>query len=113
MNEDNSYHTISKTSDIIGVQSHVLRFWEKKFYNINPKKSMSGRRYYSTLDIKYLLEIKKLLYKDGYTIKGAINYINKKYKNKNEDFDDSITNVLEKAISLIKDGSSLINKHLD
>ena len=113
MNEDNSYHTISKTSDIIGVQSHVLRFWEKKFYNINPKKSISGRRYYSTLDIKYLLEIKKLLYKDGYTIKGAINYINKKYKNKNEDFDDSITNVLEKAISLIKDGSSLINKHLD
>ena len=113
MNNDNSYHTISKTSDIIGVQSHVLRFWEKKFYNINPKKSTSGRRYYSSLDIKNLLEIKKLLYKDGYTIKGAINYINKKYKNKNEDFDDSITNVLEKAISLIKDGSSLINKHLD
>jgi len=113
MNEDNSYHTISKTSDIIGVQSHVLRFWEKKFYNINPKKSISGRRYYSTLDIKYLLEIKKLLYKDGYTIKGAINYINKKYKNKNDTVDNSNTNILEKAISLIKDGSSLINKHLD
>ena len=113
MNEDNSYYTISKTSDIIGVQSHVLRFWEKKFYNINPKKSMSGRRYYSTLDIKYLLEIKKLLYKDGYTIKGAINYINKKYKNKNDTINHSLTNILEKAISLIKDGSSLINKHLD
>ena len=113
MNKDNSYHTISKTSDIIGVQSHVLRFWEKKFYNINPKKSMSGRRYYSSLDIKYLLEIKKLLYKDGFTIKGAINYINKKYKNKNDTVDDSIPKVLEKAISLIKDGSLLINKHLD
>ena len=113
MNEDNSYHTISKTSDIIGVQSHVLRFWEKKFYNINPKKSISGRRYYSTLDIQYLLEIKKLLYKDGYTIKGAINYINKKYKNKSNSAEDSIMHVLEKAISLIRDGSSLINKHLD
>ena len=113
MNEDNSYYTISKTSDIIGVQSHVLRFWEKKFYNINPKKSISGRRYYSALDIKYLLEIKKLLYKDGYTIKGAINYINKKYKNKNDNTNNSMTNVIEKAISLIKDGSSLINKHLD
>ena len=113
MNEDNSYQTISKTSDIIGVQSHVLRFWEKKFYNINPKKSISGRRYYSTLDIKYLLEIKKLLYRDGYTIKGAINYINKKYKNKNDIIDHSITNVLDNAMSLIKDGSSLINKHLD
>ena len=113
MNEDNSYYTISKTSDIIGVQSHVLRFWEKKFYIIKPKKSISGRRYYSTLDIKYLLEIKNLLYKDGYTIKGAINYINKKYKNKTDTVDDSITKVLEKSISLIKDGSSLINKHLD
>ena len=113
MNEDNSYHTISKTSDIVGVQSHVLRFWEKKFYIINPKKSISGRRYYSTLDIKYLLEIKTLLYRDGYTIKGAINYINNKYKNKNDSVTDPISNTLEKAISLIRDGSTIINKHLD
>ena len=113
MNEDNSYHTISKTADIIGVQSHVLRFWEKKFYIINPKKSSSGRRYYSSLDIKYLLEIKKLLYKDGYTIKGAINFINNKYKNKKNSVDVSIVNILEKSINLIRDGSSLINKHLD
>ena len=113
MNVDNSYHTISKTSDIVGVQSHVLRFWERKFYIINPKKSISGRRYYSTLDIKYLLEIKTLLYEDGYTIKGAINYINNKYKNKNVSVDDPIINTLEKAISLIRDGSKIINKHLD
>ena len=113
MNAVNSYQTISKTSDLVGVQSHVLRFWEKKFYIIKPKKSISGRRYYSTLDIEYLLEIKKLLYKDGYTIKGAINYINKKYKNKTDIVDNTITNVLENSISLIRDGSSLINKHLD
>ena len=113
MNEDNSYQTISKTADIIGVQSHVLRFWEKKFYTINPKKSSSGRRYYSSLDIKYLLEIKKLLYKDGYTIKGAINFINNKYKNKKNSVDVATIKILEKSINLIRDGSSLINKHLD
>ena len=74
----NSFFTISKTAKIIGVQSHVLRFWEKKFSSINPKKSQSGRRYYSSKDIQYLLMIKNLLYKEGFTIKGAVNIIDKK-----------------------------------
>ena len=64
----NSFFTISRTAEIIGVQSHVLRFWEKKFSSINPKKSLSGRRFYSSNDIEALLKIKKLLYEDGFTI---------------------------------------------
>ena len=76
-NDDNSFFTISKTAKIIGVQSHVLRFWEKKFHAINPKKSLSGRRYYSSRDINFLLMIKKLLYEEGFTIKGAVNFIDK------------------------------------
>ena len=82
MNEKDNFHTISKTANIIGVQAHVLRFWEKKFFMIKPKKSSSGRRYYSSIDIKNLLMIKKLLYEQGFTIKGAIKLINKKYKEK-------------------------------
>ena len=68
----NSFYTISKTAEIIGVKSHVLRFWEKKFSSINPKKSLSGRRFYSSEDIETLLMIKNLLYDDGFTIKGAM-----------------------------------------
>ena len=49
----NSFFTISRTAEIIGVQSHVLRFWEKKFSSINPKKSLSGRRFYSSNDIEF------------------------------------------------------------
>ena len=68
----NSFFTISRTAEIIGVQSHVLRFWEKKFSSINPKKSLSGRRFYSSNDIDTLLKIKKLLYDqkklNGHTI---------------------------------------------
>ena len=71
----NSFYTISKTAEIIGVKSHVLRFWEKKFSSINPKKSLSGRRYYSSEDIEILLMIKKLLYEKGFTIKGAVSII--------------------------------------
>ena len=76
--ENKTFSTISETAKIIGVQSHVLRFWEKKFFSINPKKSLSGRRYYSSKDIEILLRIKKLLYEEGFTIKGAVNFIDKK-----------------------------------
>lgn len=113
MHEDNSFFTISKTADIVGVQSHVLRFWEKKFPIIKPKKNVSGRRYYSSTDIEYLHMIKKLLYDDGFTIKGAINLINSKYKN-NEIFEkSSVPQNIDKAISLIKEGYELIDKNLD
>ena len=55
MNEKDNFHTISKTANIIGVQAHVLRFWEKKFFMIKPKKSSSGRRYYSSFRNGYYL----------------------------------------------------------
>ena len=38
MYEENNFYTISKTATIIGVQTHVLRFWEKKFFILKPKK---------------------------------------------------------------------------
>ena len=87
----NSFFTISKTAEIIGVQSHVLRFWEKKFSSINPKKSLSGRRFYSSNDIETLLKIKKLLYEDGFTIKGAVSIIDEKNQ-KNIDKVDEVIN---------------------
>ena len=110
MNEKDNFHTISKTANIIGVQAHVLRFWEKKFFMIKPKKSSSGRRYYSSLDIKYLLMIKKLLYEQGFTIKGAINLINKEYKEKKVGSYDEINQNIILIKSLIKQGSNLIKK---
>ena len=113
MNEKDNFYTISKTANIIGVQAHVLRFWEKKFFMLKPKKSSSGRRYYSSLDIKYLLMIKKLLYEQGFTIKGAVNLINKKYKQKSDESHDKINQNIMLIKSLIKQGSYLIKKNLD
>ena len=113
MYEENNFYTISKTASIIGVQTHVLRFWEKKFSILKPKKSVSGRRYYSSLDIEYLLMIKKLLYEEGFTIKGAINLINKKYKNNESSSQERINKNILLIKSLIKEGSSLIKKNLN
>lgn len=108
----NIYNTISKTAEIIGVRSHVLRFWEKKFKIINPKKGSSGRRFYSNSDIKNLLVIKKLLYTDGFTIKGAINYFDEKNKNKQNSKNLTDLNELVEIQELLKDSKTLISKHI-
>ena len=80
MSEISSYYTISNVSKKLKVPAHVLRFWEKKFNFIKPKKNQTGRRYYSNQDIVNLEIIKDLLHNKGYTITGAIKYM----KNSNE-----------------------------
>ena len=109
----NSYFTISKTSEIIGVQSHVLRFWEKKFSYIKPKKNSSGRRFYSSNDIDTLLMIKKLLYEDGFTIKGAMSVIDKRNQRNINIIDDANNINLTKSINLIQQGLDIIKKNIN
>ena len=109
----NSFYTISKTAEIISVKSHVLRFWEKKFSSINPKKSSSGRRYYSQEDIETLLMIKKLLYVEGFTIKGAVSIVDKKSQQDQKNIDDTVNIKLTKSINLIQQGLNLIKKNIN
>jgi DNA-binding transcriptional MerR regulator len=63
------------------VPQHVLRFWETKFSQIKPLKRNGGRRFYRPDDIDTLMKIKFLLYRQGYTIKGA----KKVFDDKNSD----------------------------
>ena len=113
MFEEDNFYTISKTANLVGVQTHVLRFWEKKSLFIKPRKSLTGRRYYSSSDIKYLLMIKKLLYDEGFTIKGAINFINNKYKDKNSSLYDRANQSISVIKSLLNEGKSILNKNLN
>jgi DNA-binding transcriptional MerR regulator len=66
-----AFRTISEVADWLGVQAHVLRFWESKFAQVKPIKRAGGRRYYRPADMLLLGGIKKLLHDDGLTIKGA------------------------------------------
>ena len=66
-----AYRTISEVSDELEVPQHVLRFWETKFSQVRPLKRGGGRRYYRPEDVDLLRRIQKLLYLDGYTIKGV------------------------------------------
>ena len=62
---------ISKLSKKIGVPTHTLRFWEKKFHQIKPTILSGNRRYYSKKNIDTLFLIKFLLKEQGLTIKGT------------------------------------------
>jgi DNA-binding transcriptional MerR regulator len=65
------YYKIREVCEIIGVEAHVLRYWETEFPALSPPKSKSGQRTYRPKDIELLLQIRKLLYEDGFTIAGA------------------------------------------
>ncbi|MHA6288522.1 MerR family transcriptional regulator [Maricaulis sp. CAU 1757] len=70
-----AFRTISEAAEEIGVPAHVLRFWESKFPQISPLKRAGGRRFYRPQDLQLVRGIKRLLYEDGFTIKGARKFI--------------------------------------
>ena len=65
------FYKIGEVCQLTDTQPYVLRFWESEFPQLAPKKSPSGQRLYRRRDIDLVLEIKKLLYEEGFTIAGA------------------------------------------
>jgi len=74
---DRLYFPIREAARIIDVEPYVLRFWEKEFPMFHPLKGPSGHRRYRKKDIEMALEIKRLLYRQGFTIEGARNQLKK------------------------------------
>ncbi len=68
---DKLYFRIGEVSSMLGVEPHVLRFWETEFPALSPKKSGTGHRLYRRKDVELLLKIKHLLYEKRFTIEGA------------------------------------------
>ena len=65
------YYRIGEVAGIVGVEPHVLRYWETEFRSIRPQKSAKGQRVYSRRDVETLLKVKELLYSHRFTIAGA------------------------------------------
>lgn len=65
------YYRIGEVSGLVGVEPHVLRYWESEFRSIRPQKSSKGQRVYSRRDVETLLKVKELLYAHKFTIAGA------------------------------------------
>lgn len=63
--------TIGEVAQALGIRQHVLRYWEEQFPALRPIKRSGGRRYYRPQDVALIIEIDRLVHREGYTLKGA------------------------------------------
>lgn len=77
---DKLYFRIGEVSRLAGVKPYVLRFWETEFPLLGPKKSSTGQRLYRRKEVELVLEIKRLLYEQRFTIEGARNLLDTRSK---------------------------------
>ena len=120
MNKLNSaYKSIGEVAKILGLvdekngrlNTHTIRFWEKKFKQIKPKLFNSNRRYYDQNSIYILQKIKYLLKEQGMTIEGVKKILKKNNSLKLDDFSNKTITVrdndlkfkLSKISKIIKD----------
>src|SRR2546428_656463 len=68
---DKLYFKIGEVARLLAVKPYVLRYWESEFSVLRPGKTRSRHRLYRRKDVETLLEIRRLLYAEGYTIAGA------------------------------------------
>ncbi len=78
---DKLYFRIGEVAAIVGVKSHVLRYWEEEFPSLRPAKSRSQQRLYRRKEIIFLLALKELLYERGFTIKRCKSSSRKSHRN--------------------------------
>ena len=79
---DKLYFRIGEVSRLCGLPSYVLRFWETEFPQLRPSKSGTGQRMYRRQNVENVLQIKKLLYDQGFTIAGARQQLRAEVKRK-------------------------------
>jgi DNA-binding transcriptional MerR regulator len=69
--EEKRYYSISEVARITGLEQYVLRYWEKEFPTLKPRKNRGGNRLYTSKDIELVNRIKHLRQNEGLTISGA------------------------------------------
>ncbi|MCA9571223.1 MAG: MerR family transcriptional regulator [Myxococcales bacterium] len=67
---DKLFFRIGEAANLVGVEAHVLRYWESEF-KMRTQRSSTGQRMYRRKDIARFMEIRRLLHEDGFTIAGA------------------------------------------
>lgn len=104
---DKMFYKISDVASIAGIETHVLRYWETEFPELTPRKSQSGRRLYSRQDIDLVLEIKSLLYDEGFSIAGAKKRLQKRKKTASDQ--DAIIEAVRQTKKGLEDILAILN----
>jgi len=75
---DKLYYKIGEVALMAGVKTSVLRFWETEFEFLQPEKSTKGQRLYSKKEVDLVLQVRRLLYDEKFTIEGVKKRISSK-----------------------------------
>lgn len=101
---------IGDVADLLGIKQYILRYWEQEFEVLKPKKASNNQRLYTKKDVENAFLIKKLLYRDRFSIEGArqalrdVKFALKKEKN----FSDAIQKMDEKNTDMIHGVQSFV-----
>lgn len=101
------YYRIGEVADMLGVNPSLIRYWEKEFSILKPKKSRSGIRHYTAKDIEQLKYVHYLVKNQGHTIEGAKKLIKQKQS------DDAMRFDLLKRLEAVKSFMSELRSGLD
>lgn len=82
---DKMYYKIGEVAELLRVRTSVLRFWESEFSFLRPEKSSTGQRLYTKKEVELILQVKRLLYDEKFTIEGVRKRISPKGKLINSD----------------------------
>lgn len=102
---------IGEVAEMLNVKTHVLRYWEMEFDSFHPRKMPNGQRLYFRKDVETALLIKKLLYKDSFSVKGAKKVLvdlkreNRQYRKKTSAEDKILKkiNQIQETISVMRE----------
>tara|TARA_Y100000996_G_C22379039_1_gene584287 strand:+ start:348 stop:728 length:381 start_codon:yes stop_codon:yes gene_type:complete len=119
--EGSTYKTIGEVAQILELfnnkngsfSTHTIRFWEKEFKQIKPKKFSGNRRYYDEKSINLLKKIKYLLKDKGMTLNGVKKVLNSEFSDIDELYNTSIRqkNIINSKLKKIKNIIKTIKKN--
>jgi len=89
-------------SRITGLEPYVLRFWETEFPHLRPEKRKSGQRLYTKKDLDNIIQVKELLYQQGFTIDGAKKKLRRRSGRETVDVVERVTREIRELIEILK-----------
>ena len=96
------FYRIGEVSRISGLEPYVLRYWETEFPHLRPEKRKSGQRLYTKKDLDNILQVKQLLYQNGYTISGAKKKLRGRSGQDTDDILESTKKEIREILELLK-----------
>lgn len=108
------YYTIGEVSELFNVNTSLIRFWEKEFDVLKPKKNKKGNRLFTAEDIDNFKVIFNLVKEQGLTLEGAKKYMkdNRKAVKHELKSEKSQFSEIENKLKIIKNGLLAIKENL-